>query len=441
MNARGLVSGASARSLVSSASARILVMMSGSVSAYKVCHVLSRLKQAGHEVEVVASPWALKFVGEATIEGLTGRPVHKSMFGTGAHMSHINLIRWADVAIICPATANTINKLANGIGDDLITTLFLAHDFAKPWLVAPAMNTKMYHHPVTRASVDRLRAMGCEILETASGVLACGEIGDGKLLDSELLLAEVLKRIPVDLTLARSKQAVPSMANGTSSQTRPRILITSGGTSEPIDPVRSITNTSTGKTGAQLAEAFLGLGYDVTFLSAKGAAQPAVEELGARDHFEVKTFITFHDLARELETALKANHYLAVVHAAAVSDYSVKGGASKTKNDSSNEMTLELVKNPKLLDSIRPWSKNKNVQVVAFKLTATEDLGDRAARLERLMKSSRPNFIVANDQFELPAWTLHKLGAGVIHQSSSREDLGFALESALAQEFKNDSVS
>ena len=222
--------------------ARVLVMMSGSISAYKVCHVLSRLKQAGHDVEVVASPWALKFVGEATIEGLTGHPVRKSMFGSGAHMAHISLIRWADVVIVCPATANTINKLATGVGDDLMTTLFLAHDFTKPWLIAPAMNSKMYHHPVTQSSVAKLRAMGCEILETASGVLACGEVGDGKLLDSELLLQEVLRRLPITARAEREgKPASPSAPPGRGQ----RILITSGGTEEPIDPVRSLTNTST----------------------------------------------------------------------------------------------------------------------------------------------------------------------------------------------------
>lgn len=413
--------------------ARILVMMSGSISAYKVCHVLSRLKQAGHDVEVVASSAALRFLGEATIEGLTGRPVHHSMFGTGAHMAHIHLIRWADVAIVCPATANTINKLSHGVGDDLITTLFLAHDFAKPWLIAPAMNTKMYHHPVTQQAVQKLRAMGCEILETASGVLACGEVGDGKLLDSELLLQEILRRIPKERSHTEVVERSPSNVDiARKPGRRRRILITSGGTQEPIDPVRAITNTSTGRTGAQIAETFLGLGHTVHFVSAQNSIQPAVTELGAQDRFVSKHFRTFQDLSHELQSELRQNDFDAVVHAAAVSDYALADGPSLTKNDSSEEMVLHLKKNPKLLNFLRGWSKNQNVQIVAFKLTGTPDHAERMARLQQLIENSRPDFVVLNEQSELPAWELHQQGQGRIANGLDRDELGFALESVLA---------
>lgn len=410
--------------------AHVLVMMSGSISAYKVCHVLSRLKQAGHEVEVVASPAVLRFVGEATIEGLTGRPVRKAMFGTGAHMSHIGLIRWADVAIVCPATANTINKLSQGVGDDLITTLFLAHDFTKPWLIAPAMNSKMYHHPVTQAAVAKLKGMGCEILETASGVLACGEVGDGKLLDSELLLGEILARLPEEST-ASLHQPLPKTSDSKAPGRRRRVLITSGGTEEPIDPVRSITNKSTGNTGARIAEVLLGLGHDVYFLSARNSVQPEVEALGALDQYTSVKFTTYQDLARELERTLRTFEFDAIVHAAAVSDYSLADGPSQVKNDSAEEMTIRLKKNPKLLNSIRAWSKNPEIKVIAFKLTATNDHEERDARLEKLMKSSNPDFVVANDQSELPAWTLFGRGSGKLRQGEEREELGLAIEGVL----------
>lgn len=412
--------------------ARVLVLMSGSISAYKVCHVLSRLKQSGHEIEVVASPWALKFIGEATIEGLTGRPVRKSMFGSGAHMAHINLIRWADLAIVCPATANTINKLASGIGDDLMTTLFLAHDFVKPWLIAPAMNTKMYHHPVTQASVQKLRAIGCEILETASGVLACGEIGDGKLLDSELLLAEVLRRLPKTRLETKAIEASPTPGHGK------RILITSGGTSEPIDAVRSITNTSTGTTGAMIAETMLGLGHTVHFVSAGNSVQPRSEELGAADRFTSGHFNTYADLAKIMQASLVENKFDAVIHAAAVSDYSMADGPSKMKTDSAAEMTLKLTKNPKLLESIRKWSKNPDIKVVAFKLTATRDLAERKSRLQKLIDGSKPDFVVVNDQNEMPLWQLIDASheseeITLVAEGKERERLGFALESVLTE--------
>ncbi len=414
-------------------------MMSGSISAYKVCHVLSRLKQAGHEIEVVASPWALRFVGEATIEGLTGRPVRQSMFGSGAHMAHINLIRWADLAIVCPATANTINKLSNGIGDDLMTTLFLAHDFAKPWLIAPAMNSKMYHHPITEASVGKLQAMGCEILETASGVLACGEIGDGKLLDSELLLAEILRRLPAGESDRPRTEARTSANSADGSLLRVgagrRILITSGGTVEPIDPVRAITNTSSGKTGSVIAEVLLGLGHTVHFLSAERSMQPRVEELGANARFESRHFQTYKDLASKLEQELAATHFDAIIHAAAVSDFSLADGPALTKSDSNqDDVVLKLKKNPKLVDKLRDWSKNAKVKTVAFKLTATGDHQEREKRLENLVRNSKPDFVVANDTNELPAWRLFKsdeAGHRQIAEGTEREELAFALEGVL----------
>ncbi len=416
---------------------RVLFMMSGSIAAYKACHVLSRLKQAGHEIEVVTTPAVLKFLGEATIEGLTGRPVHKSMFGAGAHMSHINLVRWADVAIVCPATANTINKLAQGIGDDLITTLFLAHDFTKSWMIAPAMNTKMYHHPVTRASVDRLRAMGCEILETASGVLACGEVGDGKLLDPELLLNEVSKRLAEVNITAGAAELKPLEPSKSFPGRRRKILITSGGTVEPIDPVRSITNTSTGKTGALIAEAFLGLGHHVHFLTAKSSVQPDVESLGARDHYSVRGFETYTDLSKALREELQKNEFDLVIHAAAVSDYSLADGPSTEKLDSADEMVLRLKKNPKLLNSIRSWSKNTDVKVVAFKLTAGLSKTEQNERLKKLVKESKPDFVVSNDMSEWPSWNLIKSDSpnlSPVESSSDRDHLGFALENLLRGE-------
>lgn len=418
---------------------RILVLMSGSIAAYKACHVLSRLKQAGHEVEVVASPWALKFIGEATIEGLIGRPVKKAMFGSGAHMAHIDLVRWADLVLVCPATANTINKLAHGNGDDLITTLFLAHDFAKPWLIAPAMNTKMYHHPVTKSSVQKLREMGCEILETASGVLACGEIGDGKLLDPELILAEVTKRLPnqsIDLRPHTNRTVGTENTPGAALS----VLITSGGTRVPIDPVRSIANTSTGATGASIANAFLGLGHKVTFLTSEDGVRPDAIELGAIEHFTTRTFVTFDDLARTLKSTLADQSFDVIIHAAAVSDYSIEGGpavkkmesqSSSSDTDTSNErITLNLVRNPKLIDSIREWSKVKSpdVKLVAFKLANETELQEA---VDRLFTRSKSDFVVANSPERLPRWSLIDRDRQVLRESESRDDLGFSLEDVL----------
>ena len=165
----------------------ILFKLSGSIAAYKACALISRLVQDGYTVQTVASKAALEFIGPATLEGLTGRAVECETFASGRAMQHIHLAKWADLTIVCPASANTINKLASGIGDDLLTTLFLAHDFKKPYLLAPAMNTLMYRHPATAASLQKLASFGVAILETASGVLACGDVGEGRLLEPELL--------------------------------------------------------------------------------------------------------------------------------------------------------------------------------------------------------------------------------------------------------------
>jgi phosphopantothenoylcysteine decarboxylase/phosphopantothenate--cysteine ligase len=412
---------------------KILFLVSGSIAAYKACHLISRLTQAGNEVEVVATPWALEFVGEATLEGLTGRPVHQAMFGSGAYMSHIHLARWADLVIICPATANTINKLANGVGDDLLTTLFLAHDFSKPWLIAPAMNTKMYQHPATRESLKKLELMGCKILETESGVLACGEIGEGKLLDPELLFLA----IETELKLVKTQSPPQKPRKPITYNEVPHILITSGGTEEPIDRVRSITNTSTGETGRVLAEVLSGLGYEVTLLKARLALGPRT----TRSELHIKEFKTFQDLKKMLEGELRSNHFVAIIHAAAVSDYHVEHDEHGMKNkieSSSDTLVLRLRRNPKLIDEFRSLSKNPQIKVVGFKFTAADLNQDSQEMLRdkmtRIAQTGSIDYLVTNDLSTYPDWELHKiqrLTVETIARGKDRFQLGFILEQAL----------
>ncbi|SVC93802.1 uncharacterized protein METZ01_LOCUS346656, partial [marine metagenome] len=202
--------------------------------------------QEGHEVQTVVTSSALRFIGDATLEGLSGRPVMSDMYESGNMMSHINLIKWADFVICAPATANTINKMAAGDGSTLVTALFLAHDFAKPYFIAPAMNTKMLGHPATQKSLAKLESWGATILGTGSGALACGDEGWGRMLESEELFAEILEKIdPIS---------------------KKKVLITSGGTREPIDAVRYISNLSSGRTGAAIADHFNDQGWDVYYL-------------------------------------------------------------------------------------------------------------------------------------------------------------------------------
>ncbi len=172
---------------------RLLFLLSGSIACYKACHAISRLVQAGIEVRTVVTPAALRFVGAATLEGLTGAPVFSDVWTEGRAMDHINLARWADLALVCPATANTLNRLAAGLADDPVGTLFLAWELKhKPWWVAPAMNQAMLAHPATQASLARLGAMNVRVLQPGTGALACGEQGEGRLIEPEQIVTEVL---------------------------------------------------------------------------------------------------------------------------------------------------------------------------------------------------------------------------------------------------------
>lgn len=177
---------------------RLLFLLTGSIACFKACELISRLAKRGIAVQTVASAGALKFVGAATLEGLTGRPPFTDLYEAGRAMDHINLARWADAAIVCPATANSLNRLAAGLADDAAGALFLAWELdRKPWLIAPAMNATMWDHPATRASRQKLAGHGARLLPVGDGRLACGETGEGRLLEVADLETELLKVLGV----------------------------------------------------------------------------------------------------------------------------------------------------------------------------------------------------------------------------------------------------
>jgi phosphopantothenoylcysteine decarboxylase len=175
----------------------VLLLLSGSIACYKACTVISRLAQAGVTVQTAATPAALRFVGRATLEGLSGRPVFSDLWEEGRALDHIELARAADLALLCPATANTLNRLAGGLADDPVGALFLAWELqAKPWWIAPAMNGRMWEHPATTASLQKLRSWGVRVLDPLEGPHACGEDGPGRLADPEQIAAAVLAALP-----------------------------------------------------------------------------------------------------------------------------------------------------------------------------------------------------------------------------------------------------
>jgi phosphopantothenoylcysteine decarboxylase/phosphopantothenate--cysteine ligase len=374
-----------------SKSKNILFIFTGSIACYKACNVLSKLKQHGYNLKVVMSSSSQEFIGRATVEGLTGETPVTETFARGHVMDHINLARWADLVLVAPATANYINKIASGIGDDLLTTLFLAHDFSKPFLVAPAMNTKMYLHPVTQQSINKLKTMGVGILETASGVLACGEVGWGRLLEPDLIYLEVEAAL-ADKSFFEDEDAVSAKAPAEIPATEsfpsgPKILITSGGTTEDIDDVRVITNKSTGKTAAALAESLVEAGFQVTYLHSEKAAQPAL-------NCKKITFQTYNDLKKELEEALRTENYSAVIHAAAVSDYSVVKHNGKISSDT-DEIQLTLKRNAKLINEIKKWSPKSSL--IGFKLTSGADEPTVQAKVDKLFADAGCDLVVQND--------------------------------------------
>ncbi|AGH96479.1 bifunctional phosphopantothenoylcysteine decarboxylase/phosphopantothenate--cysteine ligase CoaBC [Pseudobdellovibrio exovorus] len=371
----------------SNKSKNILIVMTGSIACYKVCTVMSRLKQAQHHVKVVMSPSSLAFVGAATVEGLTGEMPITDMYARGNVMDHINLVRWADLILVAPATANYINKIAYGLGDDLLTTLFLAHDFAKPFLLAPAMNTKMYQHPTTQDSIKKLRAMGVEILETASGVLACGEVGSGRLLEPDLILEEVYQRVG-------STTSVTDKSSGSESKTPAtarKVLITAGGTSEAIDDVRVITNRSTGRTAAHLADILIESGFKVTYLHSTQSILP-------QNTCNKISYDSFTDLQTALKATLQQELFHVVIHAAAVSDYSVQRQGGKISSQA-DEITLTLKKNPKIIDEIKKLSPQ--TLLFGFKLTSKITGDDVKQKVQSLLKSADCDFVVQNDWDEV----------------------------------------
>ncbi len=177
---------------------RLLFLLTGSIACFKACELISRLAKRGIAVQTVASAGALQFVGAATLEGLTGRRPFTDLYEGGRAMDHINLARWADAAIVCPATANALNRFAAGLAEDATGALFLAWELAKkPWLIAPAMNATMWDHPATRASRQKLAEHGARLLPVGDGRLACGETGEGRLLEVADIETELLKVLGV----------------------------------------------------------------------------------------------------------------------------------------------------------------------------------------------------------------------------------------------------
>lgn len=305
---------------------RILIGISGGIAAYKSITLVRRLRDAGAEVRVVMTEGAAQFVTPLSLQAVSGQSVRTHLFDPEAEagMDHIALARWADVILIAPASADILARMAAGMANDLLTTLVLAT--TAPVTVAPAMNQQMWSHPAVQANLEILKKRGVQVIGPASGVQACGDVGAGRMVEPEDIVAQILSsRSNIDW---RGK----------------RVVITAGGTREPIDPVRFIANRSSGKMGFALAAAARMAGADVTLICGpNNLSTPA-----GVHRVDVET-------AMQMQSAVAAVSEMDVfIGAAAVADYRVSAPAEHKlkKPPDADSLTLTLVKNPDIISEV-----------------------------------------------------------------------------------------
>lgn len=344
---------------------RIVVGVTGGIAAYKACDLVSTLVKAGVQVRVVMTRNAERFVGRMTFETLIGDRVHDDMWAERGEMGHISLADFAEAVIIAPATANIIGKCAHGIADDLLSTALLA--FTCPIILAPAMNTRMLHSAPVQANLRLLTERGMRILEPAEGRLACGDEGAGRLPDTAALVA-----------------ALEDALGGTGdSLAGVRVLVTAGPTREPIDPVRFLSNPSSGKMGYALADEAARRGAAVTLVSGPVALgdPPGVEVV------RVGSAAEMHDAVQA-----RAGTVDVFIGAAAVADWRpAEVSDQKLKKSGQDELTLRLQRTPDIIASVGAWQPRP--LVVGF-AAETEEL---LAHAEEKLRAKGLDLIAAND--------------------------------------------
>ena len=336
--------------------------ITGSIAAYKAAELASKLTQGGALVDVLMTASATRFITPLTLRSLTGRPVFLDMFDPDSDMAeeHIEIARRADVAIIAPASATTIARLAQGLADDVVSLTMLATE--APRLIAPAMDNQMYEDDVTQANLETLRNRGFTIVGPAEGRLATGRMGVGRLLETEALVGAI-------------KQAIGRRGDLAGE----RIVISAGGTREPIDPVRFISNYSSGKMGYALAEAARDRGADVTLVS-------TVTTLACPYGVELVPVETVADMR---EAVLKAcEDASALIMAAAVSDYRLAQRAGEKVKKGPQSKALELVKNDDFL---------LEIEGKLVKVGFAAETGDLLTNAKAKLKAKKLDLIAAND--------------------------------------------
>ena len=366
---------------------KIVLGVTGGIAAYKCVDLASRLRKKGAEVHVILTRGAQNFVTETAMREISGNPVITSMWGEihNYDVEHIALANLADAVLIAPATANVIAKAAAGIADDMLTTTVLAT--RAPIFFAPAMNSNMYENPVTQQNITTLQQRGWQLIPPASGHLACGTSGIGRMPEP----AELVKVL--ENYFAGEGGSVESADGNTMDNTMGNImgstmqglklLVTAAGTREPIDPVRYIGNRSSGKMGYAIAEAAARLGAEVTLISGPSALQPpaGVEFFGVESAREMRQLVQERFPACDI-----------VIKAAAVADYRVKNVSDQKIKKNDSELTLVLEKNPDILKELGEM-KQSHQTLVGFAAETQNLLQYAKGKLEK----KNLDMIVAND--------------------------------------------
>lgn len=343
----------------------IVVGVTGGIAAYKALDIISRLKKLDYEIHVIMTKSACEFVTPLSFQALSQNPVITDMFEEPKawEIQHISLAKKADLILIAPGTANIIGKISNGIADDMLTTTVMAT--TAPIMIAPAMNTNMYSNPIVQRNIENLKALGYNFIEPDEGRLACGDVGKGKLADVEVIL-----------------DSVNTFLYDTKDLEGKKILVTAGPTIAPIDPVRCITNHSSGKMGYAIAEEARDRGAEVYLISGPTSITPP---RGVNTKY-IKTNCEMLNSVLDIYDSMDI-----IIKSAAVSDYKTKEYFNEKIKKNNNTFSLELVKDTDILQTL--GENKKNQILVGF---AAESNDVIAYATEKLIKKNL-DYIVAND--------------------------------------------
>ncbi|MFD9355331.1 bifunctional phosphopantothenoylcysteine decarboxylase/phosphopantothenate--cysteine ligase CoaBC [Streptomyces sp. NPDC060031] len=385
---------------------KVVLGVSGGIAAYKACELLRRLTESGHEVRVVPTAASLNFVGEATWAALSGNPASTEVWETVHEVPHVRIGQSADLVVVAPATADMLAKAAHGLADDLLTNTLLTARC--PVVFAPAMHTEMWEHPATQENVATLRRRGAVVIEPAVGRLTGKDTGKGRLPDPEEIY-EVCRRV-----LARPG-AEPDLAGR-------HVVISAGGTREPLDPVRFLGNRSSGKQGYALARTAVARGARVTLV----AANTALADPAGADVVRVGTAVQLREAV--LKAAADAD---AVVMAAAVADFrpaEYAGGKIK-KKDGEDPAPVALVRNPDVLAEISADRAREGQVVVGFAAETDDVLANGRAKLLR----KGCDLLVVNEVGEAKTFGSEENEAVILASDGAETQVPYGPKEALAE--------